>query len=222
MRLSLRALELCCTKFGKGSFYGFEQTGESALNGITEEDAAKDFDELLQNGIISVMGDDIHISALGHHIFNMMITPEQCIILDNETIGICVRIYIRNAYYLCVMENKNIESTDSYDRYIFDLLPRLDMIVGAFVYILHNTKNSEKQNVRIIGKAWDEERNVISEFTAEDVICQSGTACCNIDEESNGTKKETEKFEDEVSALINKLTMWMFGNISAIYEKEAS
>lgn len=228
MRLSLRAIELCRIKFGKGVFVGFESIDESILSGISEVDARRDFDELTQNGIIDFIDDDIHISALGQHIFNMMLEPEQYIMLDNTADNICARIYIRNTYYLCVLEDKKVKSNDVYDRYIFELLPRLDLLVGSFAYVLHRNKKhmsvadgnrQVEQDIRIVGKAWNKDRKIISEI----MICgkyHMDAIQYQMVEQIDGVETKVKELESETSELVNKLTKWMFEKISAINENE--
>lgn len=74
----------------EGEFCGFEQNEESVLDTMPQEVTSRDFDELTQNGIIDITDGNIHISALGQHIFYMMLEPEQYIMLDNEADSKCV------------------------------------------------------------------------------------------------------------------------------------
>ncbi len=228
MRLSLKAIELCRTKFGKGEFCGFEQNEESVIDPMLQEVTSRDFDELTQNGIIDITDDNIHISALGQHIFYMMLEPEQYIMLDNEADNKRVRIYIRNTYYLCVIEDKKVKSKDEYNRYIFKLLPKLDLVVGAFVHALHrkdnyaslkNDNDNIKQDISIIGKAWNTERNEISQITIQGNY-ENGAIHYQMIEEIEGVESKPKNFETETSELVNMLTKWTFDKISAMNESE--
>ena len=220
MRLSLRAIQLCQMKFGKGRFYGFEQMDEADLEHISEEDAKQDFNELIQNGIIDTSNDSIHISALGQHIFNMMLEPEQYIILDNKASNVCIRVYIRNTYYLCIIENKKVKTDYDYDRYILELLPTLELVIGAFTYALQdNDVKQTQQDIRIEGKAWKKDRKNCSEIE----ICgkyENEKIYGQIVEQKEDAENRKSEFESEISELINQLTVWMFGNILAMNEKE--
>ena len=107
MKLSLRTIELCRMKFGKGIFKGFELNPVYNISSLSEEDVQKDFDILLNNEILEV-NDRVQIIALGQHIFNMMVAPEQFIYIDNEIKKIHTRVYLKIAFYLCVIEDKKI------------------------------------------------------------------------------------------------------------------
>lgn len=222
MRLSLKAIELCRTKLGKGAFCGFEQKEDAVSDTLSQEELSRDFDELTQNGIIDITDGNIHFSALGQHIFNMMLLPEQYIMLYNAADNKCVRIYIRNTYYLCVIEEKN-------EKLIFKLLPKLDLVVGAFVHALHRKDNHvpfEKDNnhigkdLLITGKAWNKERNEISIITIQGNY-ENGAIHYQMVEEAGGVVSTAGNFETETSELVNMLTKWMFDKISAINKSEA-
>lgn len=225
MRLSLRALELCRTKLNKGFFCGFQEMDESILDGISEESAKRDFDELTRNGVISLFEGNVHISPLGQHIFHMMLEPDQYIMVDYAESSVCVRIYIRDAYYLCVIADKTVISEDEYNRYTLKLLPRLELVIGSFAYALQRNEThasiedrDDRQAssfIQIIGKAWNQDREIISEFTVCG-DCHEG----NIRYQVADTTEGLDELECEPSELINKLTGWMFENISAVNESE--
>lgn len=222
MRLSLRALELCRIKLNKGIFCGFQEVNTSILDGISEESARRDFDELTRNGVISLSDGNVHISPLGQHIFHMMLEPEQYIMVNYIGNCVCVRIYIRDAYYLCVMEDKAVTSEDDYSRYTLELLPKLELVVGSFVYALErdetrtlaqaNDSRSAESGICIIGKAWNQNREMSSKLTifgdyhGKNIRYQAA--------------ESLDEIECEPSELINKLTGWMFENISATIQSE--
>lgn len=222
MRLSLRALELCRTKLNKGVFCGFQEVDTSILDGISEESSRRDFDELTRNGVISLSDGNVLISPLGQHIFHMMLEPEQYIMVDYMGNCECVRIYIRDAYYLCVMEDKSVTSEDDYSRYTLELLPRLELVVGSFVYALQqdemrtltqtNDSRPTDPGIRIIGKAWNQNKEVSSKLTIF-----GNYKGKNIRYQST---EGLDEIECEPSELINKLTGWMLENISATIQSE--
>ena len=220
MKLSKKAIELCRMKLGNRGICGFEYMQDISLYDISEESAKRDFYKLMESGMIDCSGDKIHISALGQHIFNMMSEPEQYVMLENTVNCICARLYIRNCYYLCVIEDKKIESDEEYDKYTFELLPRLDLVVGLFAYVLHHDENTETldskdgrqvlQDIRIIGKAWDKGRKIIS----ENELCgnyHNEEIHYKIKDEINGN---VEVMKSDTCELINKLTGWMFEKIA--------
>lgn len=229
MKLSLKAIELCRMKYDKGIFCGFEWVDNSILCNISEAESRLYFDELLQNKIIDFSDDNMHISALGQHIFNMMLKPEQYIILDNIVEGKCVRIYIRNAYYLCIIEDRTLKSDDGYNSYTFKLLPRFEFVVGSFVYALHhNEKNlsvrinddkQAEQDIKIVGRAWNKNREFLSEISMYANYYEENIHCQMV-KEVEGLERKLDEFENETSELINKLTIWVLKQISTINEGE--
>lgn len=226
MRLSLRALELCRVKFGKGYFCGFEQPDETLLDGLTEESVRQDFEELSQNEMLAFTDGGVHISALGQHILNMMLSPEQYIMLDNEAVGLRVRFYFRNTYYLCVIEDKSVTSDDSYERYTLQLLPRLEQVIGSFVYALLPNRTLEQREDEITGqavwgvcRAWDKERTLVAERTiwgnwhGENIQYE-------VVESVNGVEGQPQTADSDVSEFTNQLTRWLFLQLSAAYQRE--
>lgn len=156
----------------------------------------------------------------------MMLAPEQYIMLNNEIDSICVRIYIRNTYYLCVIEDKKIKSDVEYARYTLDLLPRLELVIGSFVYALHRNECCEvvkyddgKYDIHIIGKAWNKEGEIISEIAIEGNYHNKDIYYKMI-EHVEGFDCKVEESEIDASEFINKITKWMFEKFSVIYENE--
>jgi len=219
MRLSLRALEICRVKYGKGIFCGMELVEESYFDELAEADIRKDYDILLQNEMIENATGTIRISALGQHILGMLVAPEQYIMINNVADSVCVRVYIKNAYYLCVLEDKKVEAYDEYDRYIVELLPNLDLVVGSFVHAIHREEAAslmvdDGQNpLEIVGKAWNKDGEVCSEITISGEYFEEGIHCQML-------KPVKEEFDCESYRLINKITEWVLKNIAATYESE--
>ena len=202
MNLSQRAIALCTIKYGKGELTGFENIDENILNNLTEEEEERVIKELAEAEFLESTEDVIHLGALAHHLLNMMIDPELYIRIDNDLNGAAVTVYIRNAYYLCVIEDKNITRADDSAKYTIDLLPRLDLVVGAFTYALGSTGDDlEGKDIndclKITGTAWDKERTMVSELILPD---------------SNSA-------ENDISNLINTATMWMLENIAATVQE---
>lgn len=229
MKLSLSAIALCRLKINKGNLYGFEQVSESILDNLSEERIKQDLDDMIQNGLIVFSDDDIHISALGHHIFGMMSEPEQYVMLENIANKICIRIYIRNAYYLCIIEDwKESESRKS-DRFVFELLPKMDLVIGSFVYALYydekltlhesDINNGIEEKIVIRGNAWDKNRKEISEIIMRGHYLQD-TIYYQKNETIDGCKGKTVEKDSDVSELINTLTEWLFDKISVFDESE--
>lgn len=220
MRLSLRALEMCRVKYGKGIFCGMEPMEESYFNDMTEADAGKDYDELIQNGMIENATGDIRISALGQHILGMLVAPEQYIMLNNVADSVCVRVYIKNTYYLCVMEEKETEDSDECSRYIVELLPTLELVVGAFLHAIHREEatsqlqaSTGRNILEIEGKAWSKNREINAELAISGEYVGEGMRCQML-------KPVKEEFDCELYRLINKITEWVLKNIAETYESE--
>lgn len=223
MRLSSRAIELCRTKLGKGDLCGLQEG--PALDGISEESARQLLEELTRDGTILLSEDGVRISPLGQHIFRMMLEPEQYIMVDRTAGSARVRIYIRDAYYLCVVEDKTVTSEDDHGRYTLRLLPRLELVVGSFAYVLqHDGTHAPEEaqdgqqagpDILVVGKAWDRDRASAAELTirgdfhGEDIRCQAA--------EGSG---DPEEFECGPSELVNRITGWMFKNFSAADQSE--
>lgn len=129
---------------------------------------------------------------------------------------------------ISIIEDKKVKSKDEYNRYIFKLLPKLDLVVGAFVHVLHrkdsyvpleNDNNHIKQDISIIGKAWNMERNEISQITIQGNY-KNGAIHYQMIEEVEGVESEPKNFETKTSELVNMLAKWTFDKISAINESE--
>ncbi|MBR3200962.1 MAG: hypothetical protein IKG17_06465 [Mogibacterium sp.] len=208
MNLSQRAIALCRMKYGKGELIGFEDIDNDILNDLTEDEEESVIRELAEAEFLESTDGNIHLGALAHHLLNMMIEPEQQIRIDNELNSAGLTVYIRNAYYLCVIDDKNITKADDPGKYTIELLPRLDLVVGAFTYALGSITPEHDINkcLKISGRAWDKDRSLISEISLPD-----------------GAEDQP-----DVSSLINTATIWMLENIAAgehdtdIYEDQIS
>jgi len=216
MDLTLKVMELCKNKFGKGNFYGFDFGNNDLSVSLSQEELQTVFDALVENELVDNSDEGVHFTPLAHHIFNMMVNPEQVVIITNHVSNMITRIYFRNTYYLYVMENKEDESVK------LELLPMLDQVVGAFVYALNleNKKTNEQyiNDFEIEGKSWKENREIASElaicgnYQLEKVIYQISL--------TKGNKNKKEEREEELSNLINSITYWLFNAVSDQYKGE--
>lgn len=196
MKISENALQLCNVKFGKGMFYGFEYMDAQVLEELAEEEANKIFEELLQNNLIDFKEGNVHISALGQHICNMLYEPEQYIYLENTENHRIIKIYIRNTYYLSVIEETHTERKEK--EYQFELLPQLELVTSAFVYALYQQgKKNDNAGIQVRGIAWDKDRNCVSEL---DITRQPAS--------------------EELPVIINQVTNWMLQNMEKRYKEE--
>ena len=198
MRLSLDAIKLCERKFGKGDFVGFEHGETPDTSQLSEADGVRVFEELAQACFIEYET-DMHINALGQHIFSMMYEPDQYFYLENKRNGRRLRIYLRNAYYLCILEENGIEETQT--MYRFKLLPTLELVVSAFAYGLRESTEQKdgveqskpgdwKKEILLDGKAWNRGEQTEELHLAD---LEAYTDCTD---------------------LINAVTTWMFRNMA--------
>lgn len=221
MRLSLRALKLCRAKLGKGSFHGFQEADAPILDEISEESARQDFEEMTQSGVVELSDGNVRISPLGQHIFHMLLDPDQYIMIDYEESSVRVRVYIRDVYYLCVLEDKTVQSEDGYGRFIFRLVPLLEHVIGSFAYAFQREETALEPSedadpaFQITGKAWNRGREVISELAIHG-CCREEHISCRETETAEGARE----FKCEQYELINRLTKWMLENLSVIVESE--
>lgn len=225
MLLSLKTLELCRTILGKDRFWGFEEIKEMDMNSVTEEMAESMYDELNESELLEEYGEAVQINALGQHIFSMMAEPEQFIKIENALDGICVRLYFRNTYYLCVFEEERFKTKDGHRAYKIELLPLLDHVVGAFVYALHRGEKtlpdqsviSEKmrQDIKVMGKAWSGEGEEFSRLHITGRY-QKENICCQI---HTGDYTEGQQVEWDTSTLVNTITKWLFSGFSESMKK---
>lgn len=216
MDLSLKVMELCKNKFGKGDFYGFDFDSNDLLGSMSEEEFQEVFDVLAGNELIEITDEGVHFTALAHHFFNMMINPEQVVIITNHVSDMITRVYFRNTYYLYILENKADKSVR------LDLMPMLDQVVGAFVSALHleakNAKNQNENDFEVEGKSWTMDRNLVSElaitgkYLPEKVSYQISL--------TKGENNKKEEREEELSNLVNDITYWLLNAISDQYKRK--
>lgn len=225
LRLSFKTIALCRRKYGKGEFYGFEDVEESILDNLSEEELSQDVDELMRNEMIAGSGDDINFSPLARYIFRMMTEPEQFIMLRNEANGKCVKIYILDAYYFGVVEDKAKNEELGDDRCTLVLLPLLDNIIQSFSYALYLEEDGaigggrENPDFHVIGKSWNKDRKLISDLAIRGNYLP-GKVRYEMLEHVAAPTGQAEEFESDTRGLINRITAWMFEQIAAMYESE--
>lgn len=231
MKVSPRLLELCRIKYGKGLFYDLELIGHLEDESPSEETIRQEMEELSKSGLVETVDEEVHISPLGQHIFKMMIEPEIYLYLNNALSGRTARIYILNSYYLCaISESKNAVQDD----YLVELLPRLDLVVGSFVYALtsneedvHDQKEGaceREYDLQARGTSWKADRKVLSEISIYGKIHGDNTEYEDIRYSKIVSNEYSENSSEEgtggISELTNELTSWMLKNISDLYYKE--
>lgn len=215
MQLSLKTIELCRRKLGEKILCGFEQYTDLVKQEISVEDGEKAFNELVENELINLSEENIRLNALGQHILNMMANPDQFIMIENMSSNIIVRIYIRNVYYLSVVERVGAQTDDDESKISVNLLPTFNQVVGAFAFSLSLeneagiSNNDRGYDFHITGKAWDEDRNVISDYSINGNYENENIRYQTVTDNKPGTETES-----DVSTLINYLTTWMFDRIS--------
>ena len=209
MKLSVTAMELCADKFGKGKLYGFDH--KSSAETITQEEAAHIYDELVQSEMIVISEEGVHISALGQHILHMMITPEQYIMLENKVLDLNMKLYFKDAYYLCLLENKAGSG-----KFTVDLLPGLKEVVSAFVFALYREDQSpaeQKDDIHVTARAWNKDRISVSEMEIHGSYLD-GNIRYSLNEISKTSSEETNGLMCPVSEFVNNLTKWLFARLS--------
>ena len=198
MRFTTKTLKLCEAKYAKGKFTGFENE-DFTDEELNPEEIGEEMQFLIDDGIVDV-DNDTHISPLGQHVFHMMTEPDQYIYIDNKAKEVSLRMYIRDTYYLSVLEDQKEKTENGDSRYLFKLLPTLDMVVGGFAYAIRSGESDEKENddkgIVIQKTSWGKEREVISSDSYE------------------GTKDECD--------LINDTTKWLFDSIAEMYAGEVN
>ncbi len=225
MKLSLRAIEICKQKCGKSALIGFDNLETSLIDEISEKDAVSDFNELLKAGLVMLSGEEVQMSPLGWHIVKMLHKPEQYIEITNTINKICVRFYHKNTYYLCSIEDLSIAAVDNYDRFHLELLPDLNLVVGAFSYALYPENDTltaidyqdESDSVIIKAKAWDEVGKLSSIIELTGQYEEEGISFKSLDD-SNSIVEDIKTAT--ISSVINKMTDWLLKCISENLREE--
>lgn len=228
MRLSYTAIELCAIKYGKGQPLGFETLGDVVTETFSEQDAERLYDELTQSEMVSLSEEDAHLSALGRYVIGMMTQPDMFISLNNELLGVVIRIYVRDVYYLCTIEHKVEQQKGNWGQVMVEPLPDLKLVVSAFAYALHwesasgsATKETSARNgdydVHITAISFDDEGASTTKVEVYGVY-QDGSIHCRTSEICKSKRMDSDEQSYEVSDLINKLTRWVFDMLSETME----
>ncbi len=215
MELSVNTIEILNARYGKGKLFGFENNTGSAET-LSKEEAERIYDELAGNELIDLSEEGVHISALGHHILDMMISPEQFIVIDNKALQLDMKLYFRNTYYLSVLENKVRPG-----RLTVDLLPGLKEVVSAFVFAVYRDKDAAKKtedehrddfDIRAAAGSWNSGRVLTNAIDIKGNYTDNGIRY--ILTEKNATDRgESEESECRVSEFVNTLTEWLFARL---------
>ena len=235
MELSLGAIAICSRKYGKGPLCGFSTNIEGDADAVTSEAMQRIYDELVANELIVLSEEEVHISALGQHILNMMISPELLVMLENRVRKVNLKIYIRNAYYLCILEQGNSTNPAAERKIRLELLPGLKEVVSAFAYALYrepenkadrdrqapavNTEQKSDYDISVAEKAWDKDRLFFSEvvmygvYDGEEIHYQAA-------EDLRGRKTKTAGLKCTISEFVNNITRWVFERLSENIREE--
>ena len=235
MELSLGAIAICSRKYGKGPLCGFGTNIEGDVDTITAEAMQRIYDELVANELIVLSEEEVHVSALGQHILNMMISPELFVMLENRIRKVNLKIYIRNAYYLCILEQGNDTDPAAESKIRLELLPGLKEVVSAFAYALYrepesiadrnrqapavNTEQKSGCDISVAEKAWDKNRLLFSEavmygvYDGEEIHYEAA-------EDMRGRKTKTAGLKCTVSEFVNSITRWVFDRLSENMREE--
>lgn len=226
MNLSYNAIQICKNKYSHGELCGITFNDSSSSKYSSPEDTADVFDELLKGEMIELNNNKVNISALGQHLLNMMINPDLFCMIDNDWLSANVRIYIKDAFYLCVLENKLITSESDSSRFIIELLPGFYHVVGAYVYALNNknTEDSDKNSLNeFVNNPEDNPDFQITGFCCDSKLNICGNIignkmCYKTEETFDGKEIEPSVTESDVSTLVNSISSWMFKNLSEFIE----
>lgn len=235
MELSLEAIDIISKKYGKGPLYGFNESIEGITDDLEVETTQRIYHELLENELVTMLEGAIHISALGHHILNMMIFPEIFVMLENRIQKVNIKIYFKNAYYLCILERNNVTNPATERKIRIELLPGIKEVVSAFAYALYQNPETEpKKNKqeRYINNVQESDYDIFVKENAWDITrnTTSDIVMYGIYENDDIHYRATEYLEDEntstyesqcaVSEFINNLTLWVFDRLSEVMKEE--
>lgn len=221
MRFSLNAMELCKNKLGRKHICGLDESAGMDWDTISEQILERNYKELLQNEILDVESEQMRINALGQFIFRMMEEPEQYIEINNPEESICIRVFIYDIYYLCMIENTRVTNGDDFNRFQIELLPNLELVVGAFTYGLKQESNKNRNDMgktprkRFTVRAvyYNQSHCLAKEMRLNGSLGEND-AEYDVFISSEKENKVREHREAEVSELINELTIWMLQNFA--------
>lgn len=228
MEISLGAIEICAEKYGVNKPVGFEKCGNISKNTIGEEELKRIFGELTKNELLDSSGDGIGISLFGKHIMNMMTEPEMYVQVENNMLQINVKVYFKDVYYLCIVENMKDQDSHFSKKIQIVLLPDLKGVVSSFAYALYcenaypvGEKNYQRDihDIYIVAKAWEKDRNLISDVLIEGDYYNSNIQYkliekASLQEENNRTD------ECEISDFVNLLTEWILAQLLLLISNE--
>ena len=227
MELTLQSLEICRYKTGSSQFCGFK-TDQINMKDISQEDSSRAFDNLIENDLITLINEEIHVSALGQFFVKMMTDPEIMISVENQSTHKKVNIYIRDAYYLAVLNEKYEPISEGGDKLLVDLLPTLKEVVGAFIHGIAyegdpksaGTESTEikDHSIHITGISWDKARKIDAQM---DILgdYQGRTIDYHLHKKTDSLIIDESITDCQISSLVNTLTGWMFDRLSILEER---
>ncbi|MBR3169986.1 MAG: hypothetical protein IKF22_01895 [Lachnospiraceae bacterium] len=227
MELSLQELEICRFKTGSSPFCGLADI-QTYSGTISQKESSQIFDNLLENDLITVVNDEIHVSALGQFFVKMMTHPELMISIENHVTHVKINIYIRDAYYLSVLDKEYERSPKGSKTLFVDLQPTLKEVVGAFVYgIVPETDqklteiesaNTKDHDIHIMGITLDKQRNIDSQMDIRGDY-HGRRINYSYQEKTGTTIQKTDVADCQFSSLVNTLTGWLFDKLSTLEER---
>ncbi|MBR6477205.1 MAG: hypothetical protein IKS85_02040 [Lachnospiraceae bacterium] len=219
MKISETGLAVCCKKRGKKKLLGFEDFEGFDLGAITEEKAGRVFGELMDCKLIDMDDKGIQVNPLGKHVVRMMTEPDVFITLMNETSQRKVRVYLRNTYYLCVLEDMGESQGEK--EYTVDYLPDLKLVIGSFIHALKQGTEireiKDSWDFQVSGKGLDKEGKAFSELTLYGDY-EGDLVAYQL--QKMGEEEEQEEGKKELSSVVNMITTWMFDMISKTDKSE--
>lgn len=199
MWLTKNDLILCATARGAGILQGFDLT----LPSDPEAEMESALPRLIDQGMLEpITGGDFELrfSPLGQLMIDLISKPWIWMQIDNQKSGVLRRIYIRDAFYLCVDEVSG-------DLNLL-LLPSIPLLIGAYAEALEGIRSpvwqgspDELQNstdlvpyLQIMGFRCGKELLMS--------VCDDGRSCtiCSGNTDYQVYTEET---------LTNKLSMWL-------------
>lgn len=220
MKLSLKTIAMCQMKYGRGRFCGFENIDATILDDISKFELQSIMLELMENEIVEYKDECFQLSPYGLFLCRMMHTPEQYLIIDNKLTEICVRIYVYNAFYLCVVEDKAGGVFLHENNYIVKLLPKIELVVGSFAYaIQYGKKEMAKSSdiglntISIVGVANRRDLDILSTFSFNGTFAENTiNGAFSFEPFFSEKDKQQQTFCGDECELTNLITKWMLDN----------
>lgn len=228
MQLSLSAIKLCQKKNQKNPFVGFSSSDLEFDVDYDLPETKKDIEDLFGNGLLENNEGKIRISARGNYIFDMMMKPDHYVIITNKAKKLVTRTYIKDVDYLCIIEDLSEKDIHSDKRFSLHVLSKIDMVVGSFVRGLHINKEIGAVDIdnefTVNAKSVDLDGTVFSMMNIKGSY-SDGEICYIESDDTNdeiSIREESDYSRCNESALINKITEWLFANMSQTERERVS